>query len=112
MFPHTITIYHHTVDEGVDIYTKKEVPGWYVMQTIASVPAGKGAERSSSYKMVASPATTSQYGVYWDVYVGDRIVKGSGPDISSWKELKGAMVVNSIEVNMCGSAVDNITVTA
>ena len=109
MFPHTITIYHHTVDDGVDIYTKNEVPGWYWMQTISTVGAGKGAERSNTYKLVASPLTTSQYGVYWDVYVGDRVVKGFGPDIASWKELKDAMVVGSIEVNICGSSVDNIT---
>ena len=80
------------------------------MQTTSNTSTGKGAEKTDSYKLVASPLTTSQYGVYWDVYVGDRIVKGSAPDIASWKDLKGdVMVVKAIEKNICGSCVDNIT---
>ena len=109
MFPHTITIYHHFVEDGVDVYSKKEIPGWYWMQTKSNIGSGKGAEKTDSYKVVASPLTTSQYGLTWDVYVGDRVVKGSAPDINSWKELKDAMVVKAVEENICGSSVDNIT---
>ena len=110
MFPHTITIFHHFVEDGADVYVKKEVPGWYWMHTASSTGAGKGTERSDTYKLVASPLTTSLCGVTWDVYLGDRIVKGSAPDITSWKDLKGdVMVVKDIEENICGSGVDNIT---
>ena len=109
MFPHTITIYHHFIEGGVDVYSKKEIPGWYWMQTASNTGSGKGAEKTDSYKVVASPLTTSQYGVTWGVYVGDRVVKGSAPDITSWKDLKDAMVVKAIEENICGSSVDNIT---
>ena len=109
MFPHTITIYHHFVENGVDVYDRKEVPGWYWMQTKGQTGAGNGTERNDGYKLVASQLTTSNYGVTWDVYVGDRIVKGSSPDIASWKELGSAMVVKAIEENICGSSVDNIT---
>ena len=110
MFPHTITIYHHFIEDGVDVYDKKEVPGWYWMHTASSTGAGKGTERSDTYKLVASQLTTSNYRKTWDVYVGDRVVKGSAPDITSWKELGGdVMVVKAIEENICGSSVDNIT---
>ena len=110
MFPHTLTIYHHFVENGADVYNKTEVPGWYWMHTASSMEAGKGAERTDTYKAVSSQLTTSNYGVTWDVYVGDRVVKGSAPDIDSWKDLKGdVMVVKAIEENICGSGVDNIT---
>lgn len=109
MFPHTITIYHHSVEDGVDVYSRKEIPGWYWMHTASNAASGKGTERTDSYKAVASPLTASQYGVTWDVYVGDRVVKGSAPDITSWKDLKDAMVVKAVEENICGSSVDNIT---
>lgn len=110
MFPHTITIYHHFVDNGADVYAKKELPGWYWMHTASVAGVGKGTEKTDAYKAVASQATTALYGDTWDVYVGDRVVKGSAPDITSWKDLKGdVMVVKSIEKNICGSGVDNIT---
>lgn len=110
MFPHTITIYHHFIEDGVDFYDKKEVPGWYWMHTATNTGVGKGTERSDTYKIVACQATTSLYKDTWDVYVGDRVVKGSAPDITSWKDLKGdVMVVKAIEENICGSGVDNIT---
>ena len=110
MFPHTITIYHHFVENGVDVYIKKEVPGWYWMHTASNTGAGKGTEKTDSYKAVASQLTTSLYGDTWDVYVGDRVIKGSGSNIASWKDLKGdVMVVKAIEENICGGSVDNIT---
>jgi hypothetical protein len=59
---------------------------------------------------VVNPELTHQYGVTWDVYAGDRVVKGSAPDITSWKDLKGdVMTVKVVEENICGSGVDNIT---
>lgn len=109
MFPHTITIYRHFVENGADVYDKKEVPGWYWTKIASNTGAGKGTEKTDTYKAVASQLTTSNYGVTWDVYVGDRVVKGSGPDITSWKDLKEFMVVKAIEENICGSSVDNIT---
>lgn len=112
MFPHTITIYHHFVENGTDVYDKKVLPGWYWMHTASNTGSGKGTEKNDTYKVVASPETTSLYGTTWDVYAGDRVVKGSGPDISSWKDLEGdVMVVKAVEENICGSGVDNITLT-
>jgi hypothetical protein len=112
MFPHTITIYHHSVVNGADVYSRTEVPGWYWMHTASGTGAGKGTEKTDTYKAVASQLTTSLYGDSWSVKVGDRVVKGPGPDITAWKDLKGdVMVVKAIEENICGSSVDNITLS-
>ena len=110
MFPHTITIYHHFVENGTDVYNKTELPGCYWNHKASQATSGKGTERADGYTVVVSPEQTARYGVYWDVYVGDRVVKGPAPDINSWKELKGdVMTVKAIEENICGSSVDNIT---
>lgn len=110
MFPHTITIYHHSVVNGTDVYSRTEVSGWYWNRKVAQTGSGKGTERADTYMVVASQATTALYGDSWSVNVGDRVVKGSGPDITSWKDLKGdVMTVKAIEENICGSGVDNIT---
>ena len=61
MFPHTITIFRHFVENGADVYDKKEVPGWHWEHTASNTGSGKGTERSDTYKAVASPLTTSQY---------------------------------------------------
>lgn len=112
MFPHTITIFHHAVVNGTDVYSRTEVPGWYWNHKAAQTGSGKGTERADTYTVVASQETTALYGDVWSVNVGDRVVKGSAPDITSWKDLKGdVMTVKAIEENICGSSVDNITLT-
>ena len=112
MFPHTITIFHHSVVNGTDVYSRAEVSGWYWHRKAGQTGSGKGTERTDSYMVVASPETTALYGDVWSVQVGDRVVKGSAPDIASWKDLKGdVMTVKAIEENICGSSVDNITLT-
>ena len=110
MFPHTITIYHHSVVNGADVYDRCVVDGCYWMHTAKHIESGKGAERADGYTIVTSPATTAMYGDTWSVFVGDRVVKGSAPDIAAWKDLKGdVMTVKAIEENICGGSVDNIT---
>ena len=110
MFPHTITIFHHSVVNGADVYSRTEVSGWYWNHKAGQAGSGKGTERTDSYTVVASPETTALYGDSWSVKVGDRVVKGSAPDITSWRDLKGdVMTVKAIEENICGSSVDNIT---
>ena len=110
MFPHTITIYHHSVVDGADVYSRTEVSGCYWNRKAGQTGSGKGTEKTDSYMVVASPETTALYGDTWSVNTGDRVVKGSAPDITSWKDLKGdVMTVKAIEENICGSSVDNIT---
>lgn len=110
MFPHTITIYHHSVVDGADVYSRTELPGCYWSHKASQAGSGKGTERTDSYTVIVSPDQTAKYGVNWDVGTGDRVVKGSAPDITSWKELNGdVMTVKAVEENICGSCVDNIT---
>jgi hypothetical protein len=110
MFPHTITIYHHSVVGGADVYNRTELPGCYWNHTASTAAAGKGTEKTDSYMVVVNPELTSLYGVTWSVFTGDRVVKGPAPDITSWRDLKGdVMTVKAIEENICGSSVDNIT---
>ena len=110
MFPHTITIYHHSVVNGADVYNRTEITGCYWNRKASQAAAGKGTEKADSYTVVVSPEQTALYGTTWKVYAGDRVVKGSAPDITSWKELTGdVMTVKVVEENICGSSVDNIT---
>ena len=110
MFPHTITIFHHSVVNGADVYSRTEVSGCYWNRKAGQTGSGKGTEKTDSYMVVASPETTALDGDTWSVNTGDRVVKGSAPDITSWKDLKGdVMTVKAIEENICGSSVDNIT---
>lgn len=110
MFPHTITIYHHSVVDGTDVYSRTELKGCYWNLKASQAGSGKGTEKTDSYTVVVNPELTALYGVTWNVTTGDRAVKGSAPDITSWKDLKGdVMTVKVVEENICGSGVDNIT---
>lgn len=109
MFPHTITIYHHSVVKGTDVYSRCVVHGCYWMHKAGISESGKGAEKTDTVTIVASPEATAQYGITWSVCAGDRVVKGHSPDILQWKDLKNAFVVKTVEENVCGSSVDNIT---
>lgn len=110
MFPHTITIYHHSIsDDGADNYAKTVISGAYWVRKQFIAESGKGTARNDSYTVVMSPEQTANYGKTWNAYVNDRVIKGTGADITSWKDIPGAMVIHAIEENICGSCVDNIT---
>ena len=110
MFPHTITIFHHSVVNGADVYNRTELNGCYWNRKASQAGSGKGTEKTDSYMVVVSPEQTALYGVTWSAYTGDRAVKGSAPDIASWKDLTGeVMIIKAVEENICGSSVDNIT---
>ena len=127
MFPHTITIYHHSVVNGADVYNMTVLRGCYWMHNASRSGVGKGTEKTDSYTIILSPEQTAKYGSVWKVYPGDRVVKGLDDlavagnaftgvavvneiPITSWKQLTGdVMVVKAVEENICGSSVDNIT---
>lgn len=110
MFPHTLTIYHHSVEAGTDVYRRAVVPGWYWMHTASAAGAGHGTQKTDTYTAVSSPLTASTYGKTWTVSPGDKAIKGEGTEITSWKDLQGdVMTVKAVEENICGSSVDNIT---
>ena len=125
MFPHTITIYRHSVVNGADNYSMTILNGcyWYSKASIAG--SGKGTERTNSCTIVTSPELAAKYGLTWDVQPGDRVVKGHDglvgasiagvstvgvKTIGSLRELPtNAMTIKAVEENVCGSSVDNIT---
>lgn len=127
MFPHTITIFHHSIVNGADVYNMTVLSGCYWMHTASRAGAGKGSEKTDSYTIILSPEQTAKYGTVWNVYPGDRVVVGikgratvgecvcgavivGQAPITSWKQLTGdVMVVKEVEENICGSSVDNIT---
>lgn len=113
MFPHKITIFHHAEKDGKDVYTRKVVPGFYWYGPTGIVQSGKGQEREDNVTIVSSPENARSYGEKWTVQKGDRVVKGECPDVSSFKELndKEVITVMKVDPNVCGSLVDNITIT-
>lgn len=113
MFPHTITIFHHIAEKDKDIYTRKVVPGFYWYESTGIVQSGKGQESDDSVTIISSPENAKTFGKKWTVQKGDRVVKGDCPDISSFKDLNGkeAVTVMKVEPNVCGSLVDNVTIT-
>ena len=112
MFPHTITIYRHRVENGADVITRQVVNGvyWYGGEGITS--SGKGTTEDNSATIISSPETTEQYKSGWDIEPKDRILKGEGPEINGLREIPAALNVLKVDENICGSAVDNITIIA
>lgn len=111
MFPHTITIYHHTVVNGVDTYSKTILKDVYYHVRQNTEQSGKGVVTVKETEITASPEVSRQIGKAWNVFTEDRIVLGEGTDIQSWKGLNGAITVTGIDVNVIGCAVDNVIIT-
>lgn len=112
MFPHTITIYRHSIESGADVYTRQVVKGvyWYGGKGISH--DGKGATEEASVIIIASPETAAQYGDGWTIEPKDRVMKGEGPEITAFRDIPAAPTVVAVEDNRCGSTVDNITISA
>lgn len=112
MFPHTVTIYRHSIENGADKIARQIINGVYWYGGAGITSSGKGTTEDDSATIIASPDTTAQYKGGWDIKPKDRILKGEGPEISSLKEIPAALTVLKIDENICGSTVDNITITA
>lgn len=112
MFPHSITIYSHSSVNLEDVYTRQVVSGVYWYGSTGITAKNKGIEEAADVKIITSPETTAQYGKSWNVRTGDRILKGTGGEITSFKELNGKQViaVTSVRESVCGSPVDSITI--
>lgn len=112
MFPHTITIFHHEIQNGSDVYTRYVVPGVYWYGSTGISESGKGAEAVKDITIVTSPETARTYNKKWRAQAKDRIVKGEHPAISAFKELEGkeVMTVISVTDDVIGSNVDNVTI--
>lgn len=112
MFPHTITIYRHSVENGADVITRQIVKGVYWYGGTGITTSGKGTAEDNTATVITSPETANQYGAGWDVKPNDRIMKGEHPDITTLKDIPAALTVKKVDDNIIGSAVDNITITA
>ena len=112
MFPHTITIYRHKVENGADIITRQIVKGVYWYGGTGTTSSGKGTTEDNSATIITSPETTAQYKSGWDIEPKDRILKGEGPEINGLREISAALTVLKVDDNICGSMVDNITIIA
>lgn len=113
MFPHTVTVYHHEVSGGADVYSRYVVPGvyWYGGSGIAA--ADRGIQSSGTVTVITSPDRARDFDKKWNVLPGDKIVKGVFGEITSFRELNGKEVatVANVAENIIGSDVDNVTVT-
>ena len=112
MFPHTITIYRHRVENGADVITRQIVKGVYWYGGAGITPTGKGTTEDNSATIITSPETTAQYKGGWTIEPKDRILKGEHQEINGFKEIPAALTVQRVDENICGSPVDNITITA
>ena len=112
MFPHTITIYRHKVENGADVITRQIVKGVYWYGGTGITSSGKGTTEDNLATIIASPEATAQYKSGWDIEPKDRILKGEHPEINGLREIPAALTVLKVEENICGSTVDNITITA
>lgn len=110
MFPHTITIYRHSVENGQDVIKRQVVEGfyWYGSQGISA--SNKGGSEEDSVTIVSSPERAQDYGTAWTIKPKDRVIKGEGAEATTLKEINGFTVLR-VEENICGSPVDNITIT-
>lgn len=111
MFPHTITIYHHDIINGADRYSKTVLSGFYVMQGKTVSDTQKGVDSKSQTTIISNAENAHFYGGKWTVSINDKVVLGVGKDIKSFRELKDCIAVSDIEINVCGSDVDNIVIT-
>lgn len=112
MFPHTITIYRHSIENGADIITRQIVKGVYWYGGTGTTPSGKGVTEENSATVITSPETAGKYKSSWDIQPKDRILQGEGPEITGFREIPAALTVLRVEENICNSTVDNITITA
>lgn len=112
MFPHTITIYTHSIKDGQDYYSKQVLDGFYWHEKTARALDGKGDSDSAEVVVISSLKRAKEYYAgKWDVKVGDIIIKGKGGNITTVKELKDFHKVTTVSINICGSCVDNISIT-
>lgn len=111
MFPHTITIYRHSTENGTDVYTKQVLDGFYAVVNKSLTTDQKGVEHNKPSVIISSPEKAQKYGTEWTVQGKDKIIIGEGADITSFMDIPEAITVTGIEVNVIGSAVDNVTIT-
>ena len=114
MFPHTITIYRiENLDENQTI-TKQIVTGVYYFSDNGVQMSGKGQVENNGITVVASVPKTREFGTTWSCKARDRIIKGTGDDITSLSQLPsvGVYTVYDVAENVADCSVDNVVIRA
>lgn len=112
MFPHSITIYKHSIIDGEDVYFMQCVDGFYWQEKTNLNNKDKGSENTGEITVISSLRNAQSFNDKWNVDIGDIIIKGKGNHITSLKEPDTYYKVNAVSFNVCGSLVDNIVVNA
>ncbi len=105
MFPYTITIFTYNEDAGT--YSRQVVEGvWWTGSD--SVSIGQTREHSASTTIVIPKELMSDVKVANGCY----IVKGEHEQIQTMEDLANTecIQVNSVQINDCGTELDNITI--
>lgn len=110
MFPHTITIYHHSIENGEDKYIKYILSGFYWNDEKSLSAADKGIKSTKEATIISNPENARKYGTEWNILPGDRVLLGIGENITSFKDLKEAVTVIGVAANVCNSDVDNVVI--
>ena len=106
MFPHTCTIYHK---HGDDEYKRQVLTGvcWYGPQLLKL--SGKGVEATTNATVVIPKAIADTA----EIAKGYYVVNGTGPEITSMRELEQyeVIAINSVSENYFGRPNDNKVIT-
>ncbi len=86
MFPHVITIYRHSVENGADKYRRQTVRDVYWYGRRGVTISGKGLQAANFVTVVSSPEQAAAFGTSWNVILGDRLIRGEGSDDSADSE--------------------------
>ena len=105
MFPYTITIFTYNEDAGT--YSRQVVKGVWWTGT-DSVPISEFRSHSAQITIVIPKSLMDNVSVSNGCY----IVKGEYENITSMEKLEGSecIQVNSVQINNCGTELDNITI--
>lgn len=112
MYPHTITVYSHYIEDNEDKYKRTVLQGVYYHYSDGLSLSGNGVVKKCSLTIEIAKKYADTFGKEWIVKGNDRLVLKNGNDISSYSELKDCFVVQDVAVNVMGSPLDNITITA
>lgn len=110
MFPHSLTVYHHTDD---DTYVRNIIQEayWYGAEDITL--NGRGMDENHNVTVVIPIDPSCKVPV--NIVPGDYVLKGSdGPEIESITELDGyknLITVSSADASDVGSAIDCVVIT-
>lgn len=110
MYPDTMTVYRHSIAGNADEYSRRVIRGVYWVETDGVDKEGKGFTKTREVTVTTSQKLTASYGKEWDIQGQDRIIKGEGGFINSFKDIPDAFAVTAVSKYRCGGKVDNIVI--